>query len=134
MEQAPPIVLEPEEQKADSDSLEGIVELPGAIFRLHRSGAKGCWMGRRREFRNSQEFAHLANKSEYTHVCRLCWPGGDEGEDSAGEASPALSGDWEALVVGCTLLPLILTRRASYFYSAGCALHCLAATLSGHGY
>ena len=28
-----------------------IVELPGAIFRLHRSGANGCWMGRRREWR-----------------------------------------------------------------------------------
>ena len=28
------------------------------------------------------------------------WPSGGEGEDSAGEASPALSGDGEALVVG----------------------------------
>ena len=27
-----------------------IVELPGAIFRLHRAGANGCWMGRKREF------------------------------------------------------------------------------------
>ena len=82
-----------------------IVELPGAIFRLHRSGANGCWMGRMREFRNSQEFPPgLPDKSEYTHVCRLCWrlcwPSGGEGEDSAGEASPALSGDGEALVVG----------------------------------
>ena len=34
----------------------------------------------------------------------------------------------------CTLLPLTLIRRASYFYSAGCELHCLPATLSGHGY
>ena len=42
----------------------------------------------------------LPDKSEYTHVCRLCWPSGGEGEDSAGEASPALSGDGEALVVG----------------------------------
>ena len=35
-----------------------------------------------------------------TPVCCLCWPSGGEGEDSAGEASPALSGDGEALVVG----------------------------------
>ena len=77
-----------------------MVELPGAIFRLHRSGAKGCWMGRRREFRRCQEFPGLPDKSEYTHVCRLCWPSGGEGEDSAGDTSPALSGDGEALVVG----------------------------------
>ena len=43
-----------------------VVELPGTIFRLHRSGANGCWMGRRREFRNSQEFPGLPDKSEYT--------------------------------------------------------------------
>ena len=77
-----------------------VVELPGAIFRLHRSGAKGCWMGRRREFRNCQEYPGLPDKTEYTHVCRLCWPRGGEGEDSAGETSPALSGDGEALVIG----------------------------------
>ena len=77
-----------------------VVELPGAIFRLHRSGANGCWMGRRQEFRNCQEFPGFPDKSEYTHVCRLCWPYGGEGEDSAGETSPALSGDGEALVVG----------------------------------
>ena len=33
-----------------------IVELPGAIFRLHKAGASGCWMGRRRAFRNSRDF------------------------------------------------------------------------------
>ena len=32
------------------------VELPGAIFRLHKAGASGCWMGRRRAFRNSRDF------------------------------------------------------------------------------
>ena len=32
-------------------------------------------------------------KTEHTHVCRLCWSSGGEGEDSAGETSPALSGD-----------------------------------------
>ena len=37
-------------------------------------------------------------------------------------------------VACCTLLPLTLICRASYFYSAGCELHCLPATLSGHGY
>ena len=55
-----------------------VVELPGAIFRLRKSGASGCWMGRRREFRNCQKFSGLPDKSEYTHVCRLCWPSGEE--------------------------------------------------------
>ena len=102
VDQAPPIVLEsvPDMEVEDRRSKYVVVELPGEIFRLHRSGANGCWMGRRREFRNSQEFPGLPDKSEYTHVCRLCWPSGGEGEDSAGEASPALSGDGEALVVG----------------------------------
>ena len=62
-------------------------------------GPKGVgWGGR--EFRNCQEYPGLPDKTEYTHVCRLCWPRGGEGEDSAGETSPALSGDGEALVVG----------------------------------
>ena len=47
-------------QVKDRKSLYVIVELPGAIFRLHRSGAKGCWMGRRREFRNSQKFLPIS--------------------------------------------------------------------------
>ena len=33
-----------------------IVELPGAIFWLHKAGASGCWMGRRRAFRNSRDY------------------------------------------------------------------------------
>ena len=104
VDQAPPIVLEPvpemeaDEQEASSESRDEsgppaakipqgedrrsrhvVVELPGAIFRLHRSGAKGCWMGRRREFRHCQELPGLPNKFEYTHVCRLCWPSGGAG-------------------------------------------------------
>ena len=84
VDQAPPIVLDSvpdmEVEGPDADSQEDpeppaakvpraedrrskyvIVELPGAIFRLHRSGANGCWMGRRREFRNSQEFPSLVH-------------------------------------------------------------------------
>ena len=116
VDQAPPIVLEPAPElesevpgnSSDSRDESGppaakipraedrrskcvVVELPGAIFRLH-------WMGR--EFRNCQEYPGLPDKTEYTHVCRLCWPSGGEGEDSAGETSPALSGDGEALVIG----------------------------------
>ena len=44
-----------------------IVELPGAIFRLHKAGASGCWMGRRRAFRNSRDF--VASEGPRVHPC-----------------------------------------------------------------
>ncbi len=77
-----------------------IVELPGGIFRLRRAGSSGCWMGKRREFKNSRDFVELPPKASYTHVCKLCWPKGRGDSDSeASEASPAQSGDDEALEV-----------------------------------
>ena len=67
-----------------------IVELPGAIFRLHRAGANGCWMGRKREFKSSRDFSDMPDRTEYTHVCRLCWPDGQFGsDDNPTNASPA---------------------------------------------
>ena len=33
-----------------------IVASPGGIFRLHRAGSYGCWMGRKRDFRDATEF------------------------------------------------------------------------------
>ena len=48
-----------------------IVELPGGKFRLHKGGEEGCWMGRRRIFRNSREFSTRPDKSEYT-TCACC--------------------------------------------------------------
>ena len=33
-----------------------VVCLKGGIFRLHRAGASGCWMGRQRAFREAREF------------------------------------------------------------------------------
>ena len=35
---------------------EAIVTSPGGIFRLHRAGSYGCWMSRRRDFRDTTEF------------------------------------------------------------------------------
>ena len=70
-----------------------IVELPGAIFRLHKAGASGCWMGRRRAFRNSRDFVARPKAHEYTHVCKLCWPNRAEASDDPSEGSLANSGD-----------------------------------------
>ena len=71
-----------------------IVELPETIFRLHRAGANGCWMGRKREFKSSRDFPEMPDRTEYTHVCRLCWPDGRfDSHDNPSDASPAGSGD-----------------------------------------
>ena len=71
-----------------------IVELPGAIYRLHKAGASGCWMGRRRAFRSSRDYVARPAAHEYTHVCRLCWPNRSQAdEDDPSEGSLANSGD-----------------------------------------
>ena len=71
-----------------------IVELPGAIYRLHKAGASGCWMGRRRAFRSSKDYVARPAAHEYTHVCRLCWPNRSQAdEEDPSEGSLANSGD-----------------------------------------
>ena len=67
-----------------------IVASLGGIFRLHPVGSYGCWMGRKRDFRNATEFDTKPPTSRYTHVCKLCWPpkAGDNDSES-GEASSA---------------------------------------------
>ena len=59
-----------------------IVASPGGIFRLHRAGSYGCWMGRKRDFRDATEFDIKPPTSRYTHVCKLCWPPKADNEDS----------------------------------------------------
>ena len=72
-----------------------IVASFGGIFRLHRAGSHGCWMGRKRDFR-ATEFDTKPPTSRYTHVCKLCWPPkADDGDSESGEASSAHTGDDE---------------------------------------
>ena len=62
-----------------------MVELLGAIFRLHRAGANGCWMGRKREFKSFRDFPEMPDR---TDVCRLCWPDGRfDSDDNPSDAS-----------------------------------------------
>ena len=99
-----------------------IVELPGAIFRLHKAGANGCWMGRRRAFRNSRDFVARPKAHEYTHVCKLCWPNRAEAsDDDPSEGSLANSGDEQAQPEavqatgqGPTLDPTLFWNPANY--------------------
>ena len=73
-----------------------VVVSPGGIFRLHRAGSYGCWMGRKRDFRDATEFDAKPPTSRYTHVCKPCWPPKADDEDSeSGEASPGHMGDGE---------------------------------------
>ena len=73
-----------------------VVAQPRQIFRLHRSD--GCWMGREKVFKSSVEYEARPGPESYTHVCRLCWPGGEreaggeESEDGFSVSSPG-SGD-----------------------------------------
>ena len=54
-------------------------------------------------FTNSQDYVDLPDKSSYTHVYKLCWPKGrGVSESEASEASPAGSGDEEALEIPAT--------------------------------
>ena len=67
-----------------------IVASPGGVSRLHRAGSYGCWMGRKRDFRDATEFDTKPPSSRYTHVCKLCWPPkADDGDSESGEASSA---------------------------------------------
>ena len=71
-----------------------IVASVGGIFRLHPAGSYGCWMGRKKDFRDATEFDAKPPTSRYTHVCKLCWPPKPGDDDSeSGEASSAHTGD-----------------------------------------
>ena len=54
--------------------------------RLHKA-AGGCWMAREKIFKDSQEFEDKPEETQYTHVCRVCWPKVKEEEESSGETS-----------------------------------------------
>ena len=54
--------------------------------RLHKTQG-GCWMAREKIFKESQEFEDKPDETQYTHVCRVCWPKISEGDDSSGETS-----------------------------------------------
>ena len=45
---------------------------------LHRLGAKGCWMAKKRLFVRSEVHEELPEPEEYTLRCKLCWGGGSE--------------------------------------------------------
>ena len=54
--------------------------------RLHKASG-GCWMARERIFKQSVEFEERPADTEFTHVCRVCWPKEKQDEESSGETS-----------------------------------------------
>ena len=85
-EEAMPSAKKP--KTIDREASYVIVASPGKIFRLHRAGSYGCWMGRKRDFRDATEFDTKPPTRRCTHV---------EGSES-GEASWAHTGRRGALV------------------------------------
>ena len=75
-----------------------IVASLGGIFRLHRAGSYGCWMGRKRDFRDATEFDTKPPTSRYTHVCKLCWPPKADDKDSGSGFGPHADGAGEPSV------------------------------------
>ena len=61
-----------------------VVRVSGSCRRLHRA-VGGCWMGRSKVFRSATEYDKKPEESEYTHVCRVCWPP-RRGEERASES------------------------------------------------
>ena len=50
-----------------------VVTVNGRCKRLHKVKG-GCWMGREKIFKSSEEFMEIPDKSSFTHVCKVCWP------------------------------------------------------------
>ena len=96
---APTQIVEPvsesvEEAEAEASNNPSAKKLK--TVELHRAGSYGCWMGRKRDFRDATEFDTKPLTSRYTHVCKLCWPPKADDEDSeSGEASSAHTRDGE---------------------------------------
>ena len=64
-----------------------VVNVSKNCKRLHKA-AGGCWMGRSRVFKSSVEFETKPEESEFTHVCRVCWPPRkDQPEEDPGPSS-----------------------------------------------
>ena len=58
----------------DREASYAIVASPGGIFRLHRAGSYGCWMGRKRDFRDATKF-DMAGDKDFHDGGGLCLPG-----------------------------------------------------------
>ena len=50
-----------------------VVTVNGRCKRLHKVKG-GCWMGREKIFKSSEEFMEIPDKSSFTHVCKVYWP------------------------------------------------------------
>ena len=74
------------ESKAQRETGYIIVTTGRNCKRLHKAKG-GCWMAREKIFKESAEYEDKPPDTEFTHVCRICWPKPAEKEDSSGETS-----------------------------------------------
>eukprot|EP00435_Cladocopium_sp_Y103_P076223 s59_g82.t1 len=74
------------ESKAQRETGYIIVTTGRNCKRLHKAKG-GFWMAREKIFKESAEYEDKPPDTEFTHVCRICWPKPAEKEDSSGETS-----------------------------------------------
>eukprot|EP00435_Cladocopium_sp_Y103_P046847 s436_g13.t1 len=79
-------VDETSQQKAQRDTGYIVVTTARNCKRLHKAKG-GCWMAREKIFKESVEFDDKPMETEYTHVCRICWPKIEQQDESSGETS-----------------------------------------------
>ena len=79
-------------EKLDEDRGTGYVVVYNRIDRgkLHRAGAKGCWMARSRKFKRAMVYESLPEATEYTTRCMLCWPEGHRDDGSSSDSEDEL--------------------------------------------
>ena len=88
----------PEEVQARAKCV--VVNVSRSCRRLHKA-VGGCWMGRAKVFKSSEEFMTKPDEEAYTHVCPVCWPSTrkveepSEGSDGTSSSSSSSSSSAE---------------------------------------
>ena len=72
-----------------------IIASPGEIFRLPRVGSYGCWMGRKRDFRDATGFDAKPPDKPLHPRMQAMLPKASDDDSESGEASSAHAGDGE---------------------------------------
>ena len=85
------VETEPEREVREArDAAYIVVAVNGRCKRLHKVKG-GCWMGRERVFKSSEEFREMPDKSCFTHVCKVCWPKSFENLEESSSSSSSTS-------------------------------------------
>ena len=94
--------LQEEEDPGERSAKYIVVNVNRQCKRLHKVEG-GCWMGKSRIFKSASEYDARPDETEYTHICRVCWPRAKEVEgasvssgDSSSSSTSSSSSEEEA--------------------------------------